>query len=224
MNTSILMPLILKDWHLIKIPVLLYWVTGACAIVVALLYGETLGVLSFVIFVFALVVAGVHPIFQLIVSERSDQNLPFIMSLPITIREFTYAKMVVNLAIFSSVWLSLSLASLLIFVGDDGLPGGTLPLFCIILVTIFVAYVVMLCVALITETQGPSIAASVVVNLGAQLFVWAVADLYPIRSVMGGPEAVWNSTVVGIIAAEVSIILLLLGATIWAQTRKQDFV
>ncbi|MDP7597833.1 MAG: ABC-2 transporter permease [Pseudomonadales bacterium] len=224
MNESILKQLVLKDWRIIQEPVLLYWVAGAAAILVAIVFGEALGVLSFVIFVFALIIAGVHPIFQTIVAERSDQNLPFIMSLPITIREFTYAKVIVNLAVFGSVWLSLSIASLIIFVGEDGMPRGTLPFFCIILVTIFVGYVIMLCVALITETQGPSIVASVVINLGAQLFVWAVADLYPIRSVIGGPVAIWNGTSVGIIVAEIAVIGLLITATVWAQTRKIDFV
>ena len=110
MNESILKQLVLKDWRIIQVPVLLYWVAGAAAILVAIVFGEALGVLSFVIFVFALIIAGVHPIFQTIVAERSDQNLPFIMSLPITIREFTYAKVIVNLAVFGSVWLSLSIA------------------------------------------------------------------------------------------------------------------
>jgi|TARA_Y100000310_G_scaffold332772_1_gene408979 hypothetical protein len=224
MNDSILKQLILKDWHIIRLPVLLYWLAGAAAILIALVYGESLGVLSFVIFVFALIIAGVHPIFQTIVSERSDQNLPFIMSLPITVKEFTYAKVMVNLAIFGSVWISLSLASLIIFVGEDGMPRGTLPFFCIILVTIFVGYVIMLCVALITETQGPSIFASVIVNLGAQLFVWVVADLYPIRSVLGGSAVIWNSTSVAIILAEIALIIVLITATVCVQTRKDDFV
>jgi len=224
MNESIIKQLVLKDWNIVQLPVVLYWLAGAIAIFIAVVFGEILGVLSFVIFIFALVVAGVHPIFQTIVSERSDQNLPFIMSLPITVKEFTYAKVIVNMAIFSSVWLSLSIASLIIFVGEDGLPRGTLPFFCIILVTIFVAYVIMLCVAIITETQGPSIVASVVVNLAAQLFVWVVADFYPIRSVIGGPVAIWNSTSVGIILAEIAVIVMLITVTVWAQTRKHDFV
>ena len=104
------------------------------------------------------------------------------------------------------------------------MPRGTLPFFCIILVTIFVGYVIMLCVALITETQGPSIFASVIVNLGAQLFVWVVADLYPIRSVLGGSAVIWNSTSVAIILAEIALIIVLITATVCVQTRKDDFV
>ena len=40
----------------------------------------------------------------------------------------------------------------------------------------------------------------------------------------GGPVAVWNNTSVGIILTEIMLIVMLIIATVWAQTRKTDFV
>ncbi len=224
MNESILTQLVLKDWRIMQTPVILYWIAGAGAIIVAILGTEILGVASFILFIAALAGAGIHTLMQTIVIERTDQNLPFIMSLPITVKEFTYAKMIVNLLIFGSVWFSLSLASLLIFVGADGMPRGTFPFFCILLLMVLVAYVSMLCVAMLSQTQGPTIVATVVGNLGAQLLLWFIGDLHAIRSVIGGPVAVWNSTSIGIIVAEVTVAVVLIIATVALQSRKQDFV
>jgi hypothetical protein len=224
MSTSLVKELVLKDWEIMRVAVYCYWAGGFVAVALALLGGSAMGTAAFVLFVAAMAAAGVHSLIQTIVEERNNQNLPFIMSLPITVKEFTKAKMIVNLAIFTTVWLTLSGASLVIFVGDDGMPDGTLPFACIILLSIFLAYVLMLVVALLSGTMGPTIAATVVANIGTQMALWLVADLHGIRSVIGGPQAIWNGTSLGILAIELVVIVVLLVVTYHLQSRKRDFV
>ena len=61
-------------------------------------------------------------------------------------------------------------------------------------------------------------------NIGTQMLLWLVADLHGIRSVIGGPEAIWNSTSLGILAIELVVIVVLLVVTYHLQSRKRDFV
>jgi hypothetical protein len=161
---------------------------------------------------------------QTVVEEKTKLNLPFIMSLPVTLRQYTVAKLAANLLIFGSVWLTLSVASFVIFIGDDGMPVGTMPFMSIILVAIFMAYTLMLVTAIVSGSQGYTIFATVVGNIGLQAYLWLIGDLYPIRAFIGGNEAVWNTTTVSILLGQVVVTVALLVMTVVVQFRKKDFV
>jgi hypothetical protein len=225
MSQSIVSQLVFKDLHIMRTYMLLYWVGGLGSIaLVVLVGGEAVGVVGFILFVSAMAGAGIHALYQTIVEEKLKLNLPFIMSLPVTVKEYTIAKLIANLLMFGSVWLTLSAASFIIFVGDDGMPEGTMPFLSITLVAIFLAYTVMLMTFVVTGSQGYAIFAMVFANIGTQACLWLVADLYPIRAFIGGNEAVWNTTAVSILLAEVAIVIALLVFTVFAQFRKRDFI
>jgi hypothetical protein len=181
-------------------------------------------VVGFILFVSAMAAAGIHASYQTVIEEKIKLNLPFIMSLPVTVKEYTIAKLIANLLMFGSVWLTLSAASFIVFVGDDGMPDGTMPFMTITLVAIFLAYTVMLMTFVVTGSQGYAIFAMVFANIGTQAYLWLVADLYPIRSFIGGNVAVWNTTAVSVLLAEVVTIIALLVLTVVVQFRKKDFV
>ncbi len=223
MNPSMIRKLVVKDLTIMKPWILSYWAGGFCAIVLAIFGGESFGTFAFILFITALGAAGVHTIIQTIVLERTEMNLPFIMSLPITSREYTLSKIIGNLAIFLGVWLTLSAASFIIFIGD-ALPRGVIPFFCILLLSILFAYTLMLTTSLVTEGMGWTIGATVVANIGTQMFLWSISELHGIRSVIGGNEPVWNSTSLGVIGAELLVIVAcLIGAT-FVQFGRKDIL
>lgn len=225
MSQSIVRQLVIKDLQIMRNFVLLYWAGGFASVAfVVLVDSEVAGTVGFMLFICAMAGAGIHSFYQTIIEEKIKLNLPFIMSLPVTLREYNVAKITANLLIFSSVWLTLSAASFVIFVGDDGLPTGIMPMMAIILVGIFLSYTMMLATALITGSQGYTIFALVFANIGTQGVMWFIADLYPIRSFIGGNEAVWNTTAVSVLLIEVLVIVLLLVLTVFVQFRKKDFV
>lgn len=224
MNRSIIKQLVLKDWHLMRNYVLLYWFGGFASVAITEFGGAVGDVIGFILFICALAGAGVHALMETIINEKKEQNLPFIMSLPVTVREYTVAKIAFNLGVFLSVWVTLSAASYYVFIGDDGLPTGMVPLVTIILLAVLLAYVIMLAVALVWPTMTPAMSAVMVGNIGTQAYVWWIASLYPIRSLMGGNVAVWNTTAVSILAVQLALVVLLLVATVLLQYRKKDFV
>ena len=133
--------------------------------------------------------------------------------------------------LFGPVWLTLSaVGCFLAFAGEgsaapgEGLPDGTLPFATIVLVGIFLAYAVILMVSLVTKSMGFSVAAIVGANIGTQIYLSGVTDLYGIHSVIRGPTPVWNGTVLTILAVQTLAIVTLIALTYVLQARKKDSI
>ena len=94
----------------------------------------------------------------------------------------------------------------------------------VVLVAIFVAYIVVLATTLIFESVTPAIVAMVGANLLTQALLWWVAELYGIRSTIGGQVPVWNTTVLTVLALQIATVVGLLAATYYLQSRKTAFI
>lgn len=224
MTRSIVPQLVRKDLQIMKSAVLAWWAGGIAAIAATVIAGSRFFIFGMILFVSCMAGAGVHAVIMSVVEERREKTLAFIMSLPITVKEYTTAKLIANLAIFLTVWTTLSAASLVIFLGPGGMPDGALPFVVIVLVGILLAYTVILATSLISESIGWSIASMVVANLGTQLFLWWVASFDGIKSVVGGTVAVWNRTAISVLGGQIAVIVGLVALTYALQARKSDFV
>lgn len=223
MNESIVRQLIVKDLRLMKIPAIAYWLSGLVAIVVVVVGGDVAGMTAIILFVAALFGTGVHSAMLTVTEERREQTLPFIMSLPITIREYTSAKLIGNMLLVGGVWLTLSAASYVVFIGE-ALPLGAVPFITIVLIAILLAYVIILATALIWESMTPTIVAIVAANLCTQGLLWWIASLHGIRSTIGGNAIVWNTTSISVITLQIFSIVALLAITYQLQARKTSFI
>lgn len=220
---SVIRELILKDLRIMKIPSLCYWLAGIGSVLMAVFFGDAAGTIAFILFVSALFGAGVHAAMQTITEERREQVLPFIMSLPLSIRDYTVAKMLANLMLVGGIWLTLSAASYVIFIGDV-MPNGTIPFMTIILVAIFLAYVIILTTTMVFQSLAAAITAVVAANLGTQALLWWISDFHGIRSTINGSEAEWNGTSLTVLGLQLLAVALLVGFTFFAQSRKTEFV
>jgi hypothetical protein len=223
MSESIVRQLIIKDLRLMKIPAIAYWLSGLVAIVVVVVGGDVAGMTAIILFVAALFGTGVHSAMLTVTEERREQTLPFIMSLPITIREYTSAKLIGNMLLVGGIWLTLSAASCVVFIGE-ALPLGAVPFITIVLIAILLAYVIILATALIWESMTPTIVAIVAANLCTQGLLWWIASLHGIRSTIGGNAIVWNTTSISVIALQIFSIVALLAITYQLQSRKTSFI
>jgi ABC-2 type transport system permease protein len=154
MNYFLVQKLIAKDWYFQRTSIVGFLLTG---VVLAVLMGLPnqiwfaiggIGLITLTITVGALMVSAT------IVGERSSQSLIFLMSLPISMREYTTAKLVGNLIIFFVPWLVLLVATVLVVVGRPNLPDGMVAYALIVLVQLLINYCLVLCAALTTESQA----------------------------------------------------------------------
>ena len=224
MRGSVIQHLIMKDWRLQRTAIILSLLGGAIALAVLQLGGETAIVLGSVWFFIALIILGCMLPVLSIVNERKKQNLAFLMSLPISPLQYTTAKLASSIAMFVVPWLVLMIGALLLIIARGVLPHGTIPITLIITTLPFVGFCIITGTALVGESEGWGIAATVVCNSSYGLTWYFLMRLPALTADLKGNVAVWNPTVMTILAIEFALIALSLGLSYYLQSRKRDFV
>ena len=158
-----------------------------------------------------------------IVTERKEQTLSFVMSLPISYREYTACKIWGNPIIFLVPWLTMVLGSFGLLLLSPA-SRGVLPYAAIMSTEILLSTCLILAVALITESQGWTVAAIMVGNLAVNGIGYVVAHIAGIAKGMWGSTIQWSQAASAVLLAEFTAIALLLGLTFFVQARKKDFL
>jgi ABC-type transport system involved in multi-copper enzyme maturation permease subunit len=216
--------LILKDWYFQRMPILGAVGVGAVALLMVSAGGEAAFFSGTVLLVTVLIALGVQLAMATVVNEHTGQTLPFVMSLPISPREYTLAKILANLLIFLMAWGALSIGAGAVILGRASVPDGFLPFAAVMLGELLVSYCLLLAVALVTESQGWSVAVIVTTNFLFNAFLYWVAHMPSVAATMGKDVIVWTDAIVLLLVAELMAIVLLLASTFWARARKRDFL
>ena len=217
-------PLIQKDWYLQRYLILGYLIIGLLTLGIVGIPSELWFAVGSIGLITVLISLGIHLIMTSVIEERTLQTLPFIMSLPISVREYTTSKILANLLIYLVPWLGLLIASYVLILTRETLPDGLIPFVTMILLEILMGFCLILAVALMTESQSWTIAAVVLGNLMLQGFMAFISNLPSISSTIRGSSIVWDSTSILIIAAELMVMLVLLAVTFYVQFKKTDFI
>ena len=224
MNRSVVQTLILTDWQRHRVAILLSIAGGGVALVLLQFGGEIATILGATWFFVSLIVLGSMVPSSNVVNERKKQILPFLMSLPLSITQYTMAKTVSTVGIFLVPWLTLVVAAVSLIVGRESIPDGMIPTTIILSTLTLIGFCVIAGVALVSESEGWTMAATVVANTSYG-YGWYLLVRNPvIREGMKSPVVVWSPEVLTIIAVEVAVIVVILGLTFYLQSRKKDFV
>lgn len=224
MNASMVKHLILKDWYFQRRPIGAYTAGGLLGLGMVMLgtpwsfYAGTVLLITFMITI------GIHLAVVTVVQERTEHTLPFLMTLPISPRDYTAAKVLANLSIFLVPWLMLTGGAALILGTEGARSGAMIPFATVALTYILASYVLVLTVAIITESLGWTLCAMGVTNLLLQFFLYWVSHMPGIERGMKGRGAVWDTTVLALLGAELLAIVVLLGLAFTFQARKRDFL
>ncbi|TNE62049.1 MAG: hypothetical protein EP335_13770 [Alphaproteobacteria bacterium] len=224
MNMFMVKKLVAKDWYFNRHILIAYTVGGLAALTLMFSGSEAASAIGSIMVVTAIIAFGCHLVMGTVVAERKNQTLPFVMSLPVTITDYTVAKMVANLTTFVVPWLLISFALMQFIKGTDSAPNGLIPVFTIMLVEMFIAYLVMLTVALISESEGWTIVSMVVMNTCFSLVFMGLGRIDGIGNFQNEPEAHWTPEVFTALGIEVAIIAALIAATFYFQNRKTEFL
>lgn len=224
MNYPMVKRLILKDWYFMRWAILAYSAAGLLALGLTAMGTDASSYAGSILLITVMIAIGFHLVMVTVVQERSEQTLPFIMSLPISPMEYTAAKIAANLAIFLLPWVTLTVGTLLLLGTEGARSGALIPFSLIILTELLAAYVLVLTVAIVTESQGWTIGVVVLTNLFFQGFLYWVSHLPSIAQGMKGRGAVWNQTAVTLLAVEVIVTFLLLVFAFVLQARKKVFL
>ena len=224
MNFFLIRRLIIKDWYFSRVTILVCLLAGIIALLMIGIGNESLFYFGSVLFITVLVGLGVTLAIMTVIYERKEHTLPLIMSLPISYTEYTTSKILANLLIFLIPWLILALGSIVVVASRNTIPNGMIPFVILVVTEIFVSYCVILSVAIVTESEGWTIATIVTSQLYFNYFLFQVSNHPGISSVKEGPVAIWGSIVWWILGIELVIVLIALSLTYYLQSRKKDFI
>jgi ABC-type transport system involved in multi-copper enzyme maturation permease subunit len=224
MNTLMVKRLVLKDWYLQRWAVAGTLGGGLLAVAMVGSGQAAATYMGFILTISVLIIIGVHLAMATVLTERKDQTLAFVMSLPISAREYTAAKMLGNLSMFLIPWLILVGANIVIILGSESLPDGAIPITIVMLAEIFVSTCVVLGVALVSESQGWTVAALIAGNLFCNFFIFALFRVPEIAAAAKGSAIIWSGPVMWLLLGEAAALALVITATFVLQNRKTDFI
>lgn len=225
MKTNVMLQLILKDWRLQCRTIILTIIAGVAALAMLLIGGQTPIVIGTVFFFVSMIFCGCLLPMQNIVNEIKKQTLPFVMSLPVSSARYGAAKLVSTVGMFLAPWLILLGAGFYMILGRHILPHGVIPMGIILMGFPLIGFCLTTGAALVGESEGWATGAIAVVNSSYWL-VWFILVRYvpSLTQTWSGPVAVWSPVVFKILGAEFSTVALILGLTLYVQSRKRNFI
>ena len=140
MTRSVVQTLILSDWHRHRIQTLPSIAGGGIGIVLLQVGGEMPTIIGATWFFVALIVFGSMLPVSNVVNERKKQILPFLMSLPISVTQYTTAKIVSTVGMFLVSWLTLVVAGVFFIIGRQSIPDGIIPVTLILATLTFIPF------------------------------------------------------------------------------------
>jgi len=216
--------LVRNDLHLNRWPMVLYLALGLISLGMLTIEVPMVFYAGVTIMLSVIIVAGVHMVMGTVTGERNDQILPFIMSLPLTFKQYTLAKVYSNLGVFLAFWVIILGGLMTVILTQPQIPDGLVVYGVILLLEMLAVFCLVLAVGLISESQSWTIVVISISNIGLSVFMFWVASFAGIKSHMNTEQVVWNQTAITFITAEVAVIVALLVITFLVQSRKKDFI
>jgi ABC-2 type transport system permease protein len=226
MNYPMVGRLIMKDWHfargLIATSVLVGLVMLLLRAALRSTGSEIAPMVTIVLFYGVLNALIWLPIYN-VTGERRSQTLAFLMSLPITIREYTLAKIIGNFVLFLVPWTVLGLAAIGYIAAVDAVPDAYIPITAILLVQLLALFCLILATALVSESQTAVQAVGITSNI-VYWFSWSFIGAMPGIGLNPDPVETWRTVGVSLVVGHLAAILVILALTLYLQSRKRDFI
>ncbi|EGF93321.1 putative membrane protein [Asticcacaulis biprosthecium C19] len=229
MSTSIVPQLVGKDLRLLSRIILTFVVVSLIFIaILAAIWDHVPAVVQgnfgFILLIGPAGTCGIVMLMKTNVLEKEKSTQAFIMSLPVTVKEFTRAKLWVNLPVFGLFWAAISAVAFYFAFARGLFPLGGVPFVTMVFLGGFVAYTCILAVSLVSQNLGMTVLCIALFEMATSGYLWAIAFLNPISQHIWGAVAVWNPTAVGIVAAQLLVAVSVIVVTLLVQNTKRDFI
>jgi hypothetical protein len=224
MMRSVVQTLILRDWQRHWLFIVFSIAGGVLALSLVQIGGPVLTVAGSTWFFVSLIVFGSMLPVSNVINERKKQTLPFLMSLPLSAAQYAVAKLVSTFGMYLVPWLTLMVAAVSYVVGRQDMPNGLVPVVLILMGFTLVGFSITAAFALVSESEGWTVGATILVNSSYGLLWYILMRDPALRANFGSPVVVWSAPVLRVLAIEIAVLVLILGLTIYLQSRKRDFV
>jgi hypothetical protein len=224
MNTNSISILFLKDLYLSRRPLFAYFAAGIASSAVSVVPQPTLAFAGFVLILTVAIGSGMHLLGELLLSEGSDQTRSFILSLPVSLLDYSIAKIAVVLTTFLIPWSTMLASSVVLTAVLPWGKAGAIPLLVVVFLELLAAYTLQLVTAVISESVGWTVCVMVAGNVFLNLFLMQLFQTPEVAEAMKGDVLTFSPLLVQIMSIEIGIIVVSLIAALALQTRKRDLV
>jgi ABC-type transport system involved in multi-copper enzyme maturation permease subunit len=171
-----------------------------------------------------IVAFGVMLAMQGIANERKERALQFVLSLPVSPRDYIRIKLIALLLCFLVPWTVLAAGAVILSKVMPNLPDGLLVFAVLLSVFLLANFSVVLCGALHTASEGAMSIVIIVTNLAITLFIFLVGALPALNGQLRAPAPDWNSTFWTVLAIEIAVLLITLSLPYFVASRRRDFI
>ena len=224
MNTRTISILFLKDLYLSRRPLFGYFAAGIACSAIAVVPQETVAFVGFVLILTVAIGSGMHLLGELLLSEGNDQTRTFILSLPVSLLDYSIAKIAVVLTTFLIPWFTMLGCSVVLTAVLPWGKAGAIPVLIVVFLELLAAYTLQLVTAVISESVGWTVCVMVACNVFLNLFLVTLFQAPEVAELMKNDVLTFSPTVIQIIWIEIAVIAVALAAAVALQTRKRDLV
>ena len=223
MNSTVLRKLVAKELYLNR------WLMAGTAVAAALAaFASTFGTTAFNVgalaWMTAIIACGVMLAIYGVAQERKDQSLQFVLSLPVSIRGYVFAKTAGLLLSYLVPWLAATAAAIALVLASPGVPDGLLPYVVALCGFLLANFSVVLCGAMHARSEAVLISVVIVTNMAVSIFMFVVGALPGIRDHLSGPVPVWNGTILNVLLAEALVLAIAISLPLVTAARRRDFI
>lgn len=158
-----------------------------------------------------------------LVTERKEQTVPFIMSLPVTPMDVYWGKLLGTLTIYLVPFTLVAGGTVALVLGTP-LPDGLLVFFLLIYCFLLMCHCVHLCIAIAIASEAWIIFTMMALMTLVGPYIYGIVRVAAIRTNLNSNNIVWSGTALGLLAAQLAVIAIVLGVTSWAYSRKTSFL
>lgn len=224
MNNQAIRILFLKDLFLCRWPMFGYLLGGLLSVLFTCLPGETTDFLGFIMIVTVTIAAGIHLIGVLLLNESVGMTRTFVMSLPVSLLEYSIAKISVVLTVFLIPWSAMLAGLTVLAWAVPGAKPGVLALLVPMFLFLLAGFCLQLVTAVVTESVGWTIVVVVLGNILFNLFIKGMNDNPVVAAQARSEQLAWPPLVLQVMGLETLVIVVALGLAFLFQVRRRDLV
>jgi hypothetical protein len=224
MNIQAIQILFLKDLFLSRRHLFAYFAGGILSSILICIPNPTVSFIGFLLIMTVAIAAGIHLIGQLLLAETMDQTRLFIMSLPVSLLDYSIAKISVVLTTYLIPWSAMFACCV---IGTFVLPWakhGSVVVLPALFLFLLCGFMIQLVTAVVTESVGWTLCVLVACNVLLNVFLMKLLTLPEIEAAKQSDIVVWPNVILVLVAIECLVILGALVAALVFQTRKRDLI
>jgi len=205
-----------------------WMIAGTAAATALAAFACTFGATAFNVgalaWITAVIACGVMLAIYGVAHERKEQSLQFVLSLPISIRQYVFAKTAGLLLSYLLPWLVATASAVVLVLASPDVPDGLLPYVAVLSGFLLANFSVVLCGALHARSEAAVVALIILTNMAVSVFMFVVGALPGIRDHLSGPVPIWNGTILNVLLVEALVLAIAVTLPLATAARRRDFL